>query len=108
MSKSIILCSDGTGNTFGSHTNVRRMVECVSLKDSDHQRVIYDQGVGTREGKSPEFDEYFKRNSTNLRTLEGKPLPLPEALLHQALGLTIGKGIDENIKQLYVALADWY
>lgn len=61
MGKNIVLCSDGTGNTFTSATNVRRMVEWLSVEDNANQVVIYDPGVGTPEMESTEFREYFKR-----------------------------------------------
>jgi uncharacterized protein (DUF2235 family) len=110
MGRNIILCSDGTGNTFKSQTNVRRIVECISVEDKDNQIVVYDQGVGTPEGQSKEFDEYFRRvgQPRNLFSLVSHPMPLPEALWHLALGLTIGVGIKENVKQLYTTLAELY
>ncbi len=44
--KNIIICCDGTGNTFGDNlTNVAKVVRFV--ENSDKQVVYYDPGVGT-------------------------------------------------------------
>jgi uncharacterized protein (DUF2235 family) len=48
MGKNIIVCSDGTGNTFDSRiTNVTRLVQSLRLDEPNRQVVLYDQGVGT-------------------------------------------------------------
>ena len=87
MSKNIVICSDGTGNTAvkGRGTNVFRIFESVDLHGwrSDpkipQQFVIYDDGVGTQ-GFKP------------LRLLTG----------------AFGWGLSHNVKQLYAALARVY
>ena len=103
MGKNIILCSDGTGNTFKSQTNVRRIVECVSVEDKDNQIVVYDQGVGTPEVQSKEFNDYRKRlgEPMNLIPLVSHPLPLPESLWHLALGLAFSGWKLRVLKQLF-------
>ena len=41
--KNIVLCSDGTGNTFDkSVSNVTRLVKLLALNDSEQQVVVYD------------------------------------------------------------------
>ncbi len=111
MAKKIILCSDGTGNTFESETNVSRMVKSLSLEDQDNQLVVYDQGLGTAEQQSAEFRAYFEAlgRPKHLIPLVSDPDPnLMESSLHRAFGLTVGLGLKENVKQLYTALAQWY
>ena len=47
MSRNIIICSDGTGNTFDRRvTNVTHLIKALALADHTHQVVLYDQGVG--------------------------------------------------------------
>jgi len=87
MTRNIIICSDGTGNTAikGRGTNVFRIFESVDLHGwrSDpalpQQIVFYDDGVGTQ---------------------GFKPLRL--------LGGAFGWGLSRNVKQLYTALARVY
>lgn len=110
MRKKIILCSDGTGNTFDSETNVSRMVRCLSLKKEDNQLVVYDQGLGTAEKQSKEFKEYYKHlNEWERRNLvplvSNSDLRWPASYLHRFFGKTMGVGLKENVKQLYVTLA---
>ncbi len=61
MPKKIFLCSDGTGNTFDSETNVSRMVRCLSLKEEDNQLVVDDQGLGNAVKQSMEFNKYTEK-----------------------------------------------
>ena len=87
MSKNIVICSDGTGNSAikGRGTNVFKIFECVDLNGHryDHaltvQVAIYDDGVGT---------ESFK--------------PL------RVLGGAAGWGLSRNVKQLYEELCRIY
>ncbi len=45
--RNIVVCFDGTSNTFGqTNTNVVRLVESLS-RDPARQRIYYDPGVGT-------------------------------------------------------------
>ncbi|MET0988268.1 MAG: DUF2235 domain-containing protein [Steroidobacteraceae bacterium] len=87
MSKNIVICSDGTGNSAikGRGTNVFKIFECVDLNGHryDHaltvQLAIYDDGVGT---------ESFR------------PLRM--------LGGAAGWGLSRNVKQLYEELCRIY
>lgn len=87
MSKNIIVCSDGTGNTTikGRGTNVFKLFEAVDLNGHrtdpklKPQVAIYDDGVGT---------ESFK------------PLKI--------LGGATGFGLARNVRQLYEALVRVY
>src|SRR5262245_39222731 len=80
MSKNIVLCSDGTGNTAikGRGTNVFKLYEALDLKP-DKQVAFYDDGVGTE----------------RLRLLA-------------AFGGAFGVGLSRNVRQLYTALARVY
>jgi len=80
MSKNIVLCSDGTGNTAikGRGTNVFKLYEALDLK-LETQVAFYDDGVGTE----------------RLRPLA-------------ALGGAFGFGLSRNVRQLYTALARVY
>lgn len=87
MSKNIVICSDGTGNTAvkGRGTNVFKMFESVDLNSHRFhpelapQVAIYDDGVGT---------ESFK------------PLKI--------LGGAAGVGLSRNVRQLYRELCRVY
>jgi len=75
MSKNIIICADGTGNSGGAGevTNVWRLYEAVSLHDSQQEQVAkHDDGVGTQSFK-------FLR----------------------ILGLGVGVGLSDNLAELY-------
>ena len=75
MSKNIIICADGTGNSGGTGevTNVWRLYEAVSLHDAKQEQVAkHDDGVGTQSFK-------FLR----------------------ILGLGVGLGLSENLTELY-------
>ncbi|MFT6046076.1 MAG: hypothetical protein ACI9WC_001781 [Arenicella sp.] len=82
MSKNIIICSDGTGNTGGkgSVTNVWRMFESINRASNETVQVaFYDDGVGT---------ESFK------------PMRI--------LGGAFGVGLARNVKQLYTEICRIY
>jgi len=82
MSKNIVLCSDGTGNSAGKArgTNVWRIFEAVDRSSVNPPQVaFYDNGVGT---------EGFK------------PLKL--------FGGAFGWGLSENLKELYRSLVEQY
>ncbi|MGH1427865.1 MAG: DUF2235 domain-containing protein [Arenicella sp.] len=82
MSKNIIICSDGTGNSggLGSVTNVWRIFEAVKRDDENQNQIaFYDDGVGT---------ESFK------------PLRL--------LGGAFGLGLARNVRQLYAEICGAY
>ena len=109
MSRNIVVCSDGTGNTFDSRvTNVTRLVKNLVLDNPERQLVIYDQGVGTTARR--ERETRATGQSPALRML-----PAPEAgkggpigWIARWRGLISGYGLKENIRQMYVALAEEY
>jgi uncharacterized protein (DUF2235 family) len=51
MARNIVVCSDGTGNSFAKQvSSVTRMVKSLALDRPDEQLVFYDQGIGTHPG----------------------------------------------------------
>ncbi len=59
MGKNIIICSDGTGNTFDSRvTNVTHLIECLALGNHKEQVAVYDQGVGTTANRCSKVHGY--------------------------------------------------
>ncbi|HHL31543.1 MAG TPA: DUF2235 domain-containing protein [Oceanospirillales bacterium] len=85
MSKNIILCSDGTGQSggIGKNTNVWRIYDAIKFSDNDDtvkkQLAFYDDGVGT--------------NSN---------------IVLKIMGLAFGYGLSRNIRQLYKYLVMHY
>ena len=82
MSKNIVICSDGTGNSGGkgNGTNVWRVFEAVNRDlDTRKQVAFYDDGVGT---------ESFK------------PLKI--------IGGAFGWGLARNVRQLYAEICRIY
>lgn len=104
MAKNIIICSDGTGNTFDSRvTNVTRLIKYLAL--DDQQIAVYDQGVGTSAHRCSAVDAYRKdlKDQDALRVL---PPPLesrfwPKALIDRGRGLLVGYGLKENVREMY-------
>ena len=59
--RNIVICSDGTGNTFDSRvTNVTHLIRCLALDNHKQQIVVYDQGVGTSTHRWKAVDAYRK------------------------------------------------
>jgi uncharacterized protein (DUF2235 family) len=81
MSKNIIVCSDGTGNTTikGRGTNVFKLYEATSLNGTAPQIAFYDDGVGTEQLK------FLK-----------------------LIGGAFGYGLARNVRRLYADLARSY
>lgn len=110
MSRNIVVCSDGTGNTLENTrekqaTNVVRLVESLVLDDPDRQQVFYDQGVGTVGASAPIADAPA---GDGLVVLEA---PLSGGIVggvEKNLGLLFGYGLKKNVGQLYRALAEVY
>lgn len=109
MPRNIVLCSDGTNNTFDTQTNVGRFVEYLQADES--QIVIYDSGVGTRGERSKKFEEYRRRSRAGekvLKHLESPQRLWPLSVWDRLQGLVNGLGLDKNVRQLYVELAAHY
>jgi uncharacterized protein (DUF2235 family) len=111
MARNIVICADGTGNTFETNvSNVVRLVTSLRLSDGSRQIVLYDQGVGTR--------AHDVRVAKSLAREKGWSalhiLPAPKALrvvppfLARQLGRGFGYGLAENVAQMYGELAGCY
>src|SRR5262245_61166474 len=86
--KTIVICSDGTGNTYsGEESNVLRLYRLI-LKDDPRQVACYDPGLGT------------------LPRPAGRT-PLRRRLQHYS-ELMFGNGAIENVTQLYRFLMHVY
>jgi uncharacterized protein (DUF2235 family) len=113
MGKNIIICSDGTGNTFEKRiTNVTRLIRHLDLDHPDRQVVCYDQGVGTTALRQKTVSRIAASpgQGTALRLL---PAPAagwfpPSRWVSRGRGLLFGYGLEENVGQMYRELAQLY
>ena len=102
MGKNIVICSDGTGNTFdGRITNVTRLVRHLALDRPDRQVVRYDQGVGTVERREEEVAALLGAlgDGGTLRILStpvARKVPLI-GWVDRVRGLLFGYGLKENV-----------
>lgn len=88
MSKTIVICSDGTGNSdTGVPSNVKRLYDLI-VQDGPVQVAKYDKGVGTERRRPDEsFVGYWYRHVASL---------------------CFGKGVSQNLLELYVYLVEHY
>ncbi|MGZ8874734.1 MAG: DUF2235 domain-containing protein [Halobacteriota archaeon] len=111
MAKNIIICSDGTGNTFSKHvSSITRLVKSVELGNPLKQLVFYDQGLGTNPKLVKEIKAYKNEHGKNRAALEILPPPQIRLLrpFTHVLGLGFGYGLKNNVKEMYQALAKHY
>lgn len=113
MARNIVICSDGTGNTFDkSVSNVTRLIKLLALNNRQEQIVLYDQGMGTNARRLEAIKEYRKSipDQTSLEILDGpkewrfKPAGLPARLF----GLVGGYGFKANVREMYQKLSQLY
>lgn len=113
MGKNIVICSDGTGNTFNtSVSNVTRLIKLLALDNRREQIVVYDQGIGTNSKRLKAIEDYRKSipEETSLEILDGPqewwfdPTGLPTRLL----GLAVGYGFKANVREMYQKLSQLY
>ncbi|MGQ0554919.1 MAG: T6SS phospholipase effector Tle1-like catalytic domain-containing protein [Nitrospiraceae bacterium] len=113
MGKNIIICSDGTGNTFDSRiTNVTHLIECLTLDNHKQQVAVYDQGVGTSAHRCGRVYVY-KEGLNDTEALRILPPPIesrfrPKAWLDCGRGLLFGYGLKENVREMYRELSNLY
>ena len=113
MAKNIVICSDGTGNTFDKNiTSVTNLVKRLELSNHNQQVAVYDQGIGTSADRSKAIATYAERlaDSDTLKPLR-PPMEssfLPVALFYRARGLATGFGLKENVREMYKELANLF
>jgi uncharacterized protein (DUF2235 family) len=88
-SKNIVICSDGTGQSYaGAESNVLRLYR-IALNRAPHQRACYDPGVGTHplpDGRS-RIGRWYQHNIGEL---------------------CLGRGVIESVTELYRFLMRHY
>lgn len=110
MTKNIVVCSDGTGNTFAKEaSNVSRLTKLLALGRPEEQLVFYDQGIGTHPGLGRSVRSYAaaaEQSRCALQVLQEprRPAWMPQ-VLSKMLGLAFGHGLRENVMQMYRALS---
>lgn len=110
MAKNIVICADGTGNTFARRvSNVSRFVQKVTVDRPDEQLVFYDQGIGTHPDLVRSVQDYAgavgkQRIALNILNEPCKPFWMPSWLATTA-GLVGGFGLYNNVKQMYQVLS---
>jgi uncharacterized protein (DUF2235 family) len=114
MARKIVICSDGTGNTFSKRvSNITRLIKSLDLSDPLTQAVFYDQGIGTNPSLVKAVKAYKAEAGKNREGLQ--ILPAPKTLKLFVLrpftrfaGLALGYGLRDNVKEMYKALAKCY
>lgn len=103
MPKSIVVLSDGTGQSVGRNdSNVLRLCKLLDLSERSDQIAIYDPGIGTH--VSLKRVETGLQLSKRLQLADSNPETMLLRWLRQPLELGFGLGFTANIKQLYLAL----
>lgn len=111
--KNIVICSDGTGNSFKRHkSNVASMVSLVATDHHKRQVVVYDQGIGTDAGRWKEIED-FRRTIADPKALHVLPGPHEswnklKEYSELLWGLAVGYGLEANVRQMYQLLAELY
>src|SRR5215207_10031097 len=112
VGKNIIICSDGTGNTFDrAVTNVTRMIRQLSLDNHRQQVVLYDQGIGTNGRRNTAVEDYKKtRNDSDALVLLPPPLETNSRskVSDRWRGLLFGHGLKDNVREMYEQLTNLY
>jgi uncharacterized protein (DUF2235 family) len=113
MSKNIVICADGTGNSFGrSVSNVARMIKFLALDSHPRQVVVYVQGIGTDARRWREIVK-FRKAIPDPEALHVLPGPheswfRPAEWIALVRGLAFGYGLEDNVSQMYLELAKLY
>jgi len=106
--RNLVVCSDGTGNTFAQHvSNVSHLVQSADLTSPNQQVVFYDQGIGTTASLVDDIKRFKTSadgNRDGLIILDPPRVPVARSLAKLA-GLTAGYGLFANLREMYQALA---
>jgi uncharacterized protein (DUF2235 family) len=111
MAKNIVICADGTGNTFRLNlSNVVRLVKSLRLDDRCRQIVFYDQGVGTKARDvlvAKSFAAESSRRGLQILSPPKTSRMFPPFLTRE-MGRGFGYGLAENVAEMYAELARSY
>lgn len=113
MARNIVLCSDGTGNTFDAGiSNVTRLIRLLALDNHTKQIVAYDQGIGTNARRVDDV-RAFARTIPERDALEILQAPRriwfsPTGVVARGLGLAFGYGLEANVAEMYEAVSRLY
>ena len=113
MSRNLILCADGTCNAFGSSSsNVARLIEHLDLDHATAQVACYDQGIGTRADQLKPITAFRERladrDALHLLPPPGDSWSRPWTWPFLVGSMMFGWGLEANVRQLYVKLAELY
>jgi uncharacterized protein (DUF2235 family) len=108
-SKNIVICADGTGNSFERNiSNVARMISFLVLNSPSTQVVVYDQGIGTAAGRCASRKAIPDGEALHVLPGPRKWRPKPAEWIALVLGLAFGYGLKANVGQMYLELAKLY
>src|SRR5436190_20720074 len=110
MPRNIVICSDGTGNTFDKGvSNVTRLIRLLALNDSQEQIVVYDQGIGANRKRLHSIREYRRiiSDQASLIVLDKSWSDLADPFIRLA-GMLAGYGLRENVRAMYRTLTELY
>jgi uncharacterized protein (DUF2235 family) len=108
LAKNIVICSDGTGNTFADGvSNVSRLVRCLDLAGDPRcppQVASYDQGIGTNGNLIRPARDYKAKagRAAEALTILDPPATLAfvPARVARWAGMAFGWGLEENVFQI--------
>jgi uncharacterized protein (DUF2235 family) len=110
MTRTLVVCSDGTGNSLDQRSsNVSALIGRLALH-RDRQIVIYDQGIGTGADPDGAVEKLQKGAAARgeLFVQEAAPGEGFRAGWDRLRRQATGHGLKENVGQLYLALAREY
>lgn len=113
MGRNIVLCADGTGNTFDEGiSNITRMIRLLDMGNHKEQVVVYDQGLGTPDKRHGNVEKYC-RTIPDRHALHILPGPRrvhldPGGFFACLLGLGFGYGLKSNVGEMWRMLGQLY
>jgi uncharacterized protein (DUF2235 family) len=113
MCRILVLCADGTCNAFGrTSSNVARLIEHLDLDRAAEQIACYDQGIGTRADQIEPITAFRERlrdrEALQLLAAPGDSWSRPWTWPFLLGSMMFGWGLEANVRQLYVKLAELY
>jgi uncharacterized protein (DUF2235 family) len=113
MGRNIVICADGTANTFDDRTtNVTRLIRGLDLRDHRRQVAVYAQGLGTN-GAGRRSLMAYQRELPDFWALRLTPPPVaswfpPKTWVDRVRGLAFGHGLSAMVRSLYRELTQLY